>query len=231
MALADDIRSLRDRALADLNAAHDYHTDTKIAWDIIGRVITAGHTFSIRSLTTGSVTTQADLAGKAQGYVAEQLAEATFQQFISIFENYFFDLLRLWLLAYPKSLSGKKVDFKDVLDAPDKDAITSRVVSKEVNEILYERPTGWFEYLEEKAKLGCPTQGEIGKIAEAKASRDVLVHNRGVANKAYESKAEKRARYKDGQRIDIPEYYHRETWELLRKVVTDISNAAIAKVP
>src|ERR1035437_3067579 len=82
MALADEIRSLRDRALADLNAAHDYYTDTKIAWDIIGRVITAGHTFSIRSLTTGAVTTQADLAGKAQGYVAEQLAEATFQQFI-----------------------------------------------------------------------------------------------------------------------------------------------------
>ena len=70
-----------------------------------------------------------------------------------------------------------------------------------------------------------------GKIAEAKASRDVLVHNRGVASKTYESKAGKLARYKDGQRIDIPEYYHRQTWELLRKVVMDISNAAIAKVP
>jgi len=116
-----------------------------------------------------------------------------------------------------------------VLDAPDKDAITSRVVSKEVNEILYDRPTGWFEYLEDKAKLGCPTQDEIGKIAEAKASRDVLVHNRGVASKTYESKAGAIGRYKEGQRIDIPEHYHRETWELLRKVVTDISNAAIAK--
>ena len=35
MALADDIRALRDRVLADLNAAHDYYTDTKIAWDIV----------------------------------------------------------------------------------------------------------------------------------------------------------------------------------------------------
>lgn len=56
--------------------------------------------------------------------MAEQLAEATFQQFIAIFENYFFDLLRLWLMAYPQSLVGKKVDFKAILDAPDKDAIT-----------------------------------------------------------------------------------------------------------
>ena len=231
MALADDIRALRDRALADLNAAHDYYTDTKIAWQIVHKAIQAGDAFSIRNAATGTVTTQANLAGKARGYVKEQLAEATFQQFISIFENYFFDLLRLWLMAYPQNLIGKKVDFKAVLDAPDKDAITLLVVNKELNEVLYDRPSGWFAYLEEKAKLGCPTPDEIEKIAEAKASRDVLVHNRGVAGKTYESKAGKLARYKDGQRIEIPEHYHRETWDLIRKVITDISNAAIAKVP
>jgi hypothetical protein len=229
MALAADITALRDRALADLSAAHDYYTDTKIAWDIVRRFIDSGQTLSVRNMTTGTVTTHVELAGKSRGYVAEQLAEATFQQFISIFENYFFDLVRLWLTTYPKSLSGKKVDFKDVLDAPDKDAITARVVSKEVNEILYDRPTGWFDYLEDKAKLGCPTQDEIARIAEAKASRDVLVHNRGVASKTYESKAGTLGRYKDGQRIDIPEHYHRQTWELLCKVVSDLSGAAIAK--
>src|SRR5258707_694372 len=120
MALADDIHSLRDRVLADLNAAHDYYTDTKIAWDIVRRVIATGHTFSIRNTTTGTVTTQAELAGKARGYVLEQLTEATFQQFISIFENFFLDLLRLWLLAYPQSLKGKKVDFEAVLDSPER---------------------------------------------------------------------------------------------------------------
>jgi hypothetical protein len=231
MALAADIAALRERALGDLKAAHDYYTDTKIAWDIVRRYIASGQTLSIRNMTTGTVTTHVELAGKSRGYVAEQLAEATFGQFISIFENYFFDLLRRWLIAYPKNLSGKKVDFTDVLEAPDKDAVTAQVVNKEVGEILYDRPTGWFIYLEEKARLGCPTPDEIGKFSEAKASRDVLVHNRGVASKTYESKSGNLARYKDGQRIDIPEHYHRATWELLRKLVTDISNAAIAKAP
>lgn len=230
MALADAIRALRDRVLADLSAAHDYYTDTKIAWDIVSRAIAAGQTLSIRNMTTGTVTTHADLAGKARGYVAEQLAEATFQQFISIFEDFFLDLLRLWLLAYPQSLGGKKVDFQAVLDAPDKDAIALLVINKELNEILYDRPAGWFKYLEDKAKLGCPTADEIDRIAEAKASRDVLVHNRGVTSKIYESKAGRFARHKDGQRMDIPEHYHRETWELIRKVISDISNAGIAKV-
>src|SRR5437764_10927340 len=64
MALADEIRALRDRVLADLNDAHDYYTDTKIAWDIVRQVIAVGHTFSIRNMTTGTVSTQADLASK-----------------------------------------------------------------------------------------------------------------------------------------------------------------------
>ena len=56
--------------------------------------------------------------------MTEQLAQATFQQFISIFENFFFDFLRLWLQAYPQNLFGKKLDFKAAWEAPDKDAIT-----------------------------------------------------------------------------------------------------------
>lgn len=230
MSLADDVRALRDRVVADLIGAHDYYTDTRIAWEIVANAVATGQTLTFRNLTTGTVTTQADLAAKARGYVTEQLTEATFQQFISIFENFFFDLLRLWLMAYPQSLMGKQVDFKAVLDAPDKDAITLLVVNKELNELLYDRPAGWFAYLEGKVKLGCPTADEIDRIAEAKASRDVLIHNRGVASKTYESKAGKLARYKEGQSIDIPEQYHRETWELIRKVITDVAEAASAKV-
>jgi hypothetical protein len=229
MTLADDIRALRSRALADLDAAHEYYTDTKIAWDIVGENIHAGRQFAIRNAATGAVTTQDDLANKADGYVSVQLAGATFQQFIATFENYLLDLLRLWLTAYPQSLASKTIDFKTVLEAPDKDAITDLIVDKELNEILYQRPSAWFAYLENRAKLGCPTPDEIDRITEAKASRDVLAHNRGVANKTYETKAGRLARYKEGQLMDIPEHYHRETWQLLRKVIADISDAAIGK--
>jgi len=116
------------------------------------------------------------------------------------------------------------------LDAPDKDAITSLVVRRELNEVLYDRPAGSFDYLESKAKLGCPSVAEIERIAEAKASRDVLVHGRGIVGKTYESRAGNLARWKDGERIAITDQYHRETWSLLRKVIADVSNAGIAKV-
>jgi hypothetical protein len=230
MALSDEIRALRDQILADLAAAHDYYADTKIAWRIVHTVVAKGHTFTIRNTTTGTVTTQTELTAKTREYVAGQLPEATFQQFISILENFYFDLLRLWLTAYPHSLGKKMVDFKTILELPDKDAIAGFVIRKELNELLYDRPAEWFAYLEDKVKLGCPNASEIERIAEAKASRDVLVHNKGIVNKVYESKAGNLARFHEGDRIRIPERYHRETWELIRKVVSEVSNAAIAKL-
>src|SRR5260370_39323927 len=83
MALADELRALRDRVLAALTAAHDYYADTKKAWEIVDGFVARGETFTVKNIVTGTETTQADLAGKARGYISEQLPEATFQQFIS----------------------------------------------------------------------------------------------------------------------------------------------------
>jgi hypothetical protein len=230
MALSDEIRAIRDRTLADLNSAHDYYVDTQAAWHLVEDVISEGRKLQSINSATGTTTTEAELVSKSRGYVTEQLTQATFQQFISLFESYFFDLLRIWLTAYPHSLSSKKLDFKSVLEAPDKEAITELVVTKEVNEIMYDRPSGWFDYLETKVKLGCPSVGEIDRITEAKASRDVIVHGRGMVGPTYLAKAGGLARFQLGDRIEIPEPYHRLTWELLHKVVADVSDAAIAKV-
>lgn len=231
MPVADDLRALRDRALTDLDACHDYHYDSKIAWRLVHKLklSPAGRKFIIRNRTTGTATTQDDLADKARGYVADQLTEATFQQFLAIFEAFLADLLRLWLRAYPGSLGRKQVEFAEILAAPDKETLTLLVVDKELQSIMHGPPRAWFEYLATKAKLGCPTAGEIDRIVEAKATRDVLIHNRGIANKTYVAKADVLARFKDGERVVVTESYHRDVWILIRKVAADFADAAIAK--
>ena len=176
------------------------------------------------------MTTQSDLSRRARGYVTRQLTEATFQQFISTFESYFFDLLRLWLTAYPQSLGGRKVDFKAVLDAPDKDSITHLVISKELNEVLYERPAEWFAYLQEKVKLGCPSAIEIEQIAEAKATRDVLIHNRGSPAGPMRSRQAASPGSRPAKRSTSRIITTGNVWSLFRKLVSDLSAAAIAKV-
>jgi len=230
MALADDILTLRDRAILDLTSAHDYFADTVLAWDLVRLYVSTGGMVNQQNVVTGTTSSAGDLLDRAPSYIAMTLTESTFQHFIAIFESYFFDLLRLWLLAYPQSLSGKKVDFKTVLELPDKEALTLYVVNRELNEVLYERPAAWFAYLEEKVKLGCPAAEEIDRLAEAKATRDVLAHNRGIVGKSYVAKAGSLARFKIGERIDLSEPYHRAVWELLCKLVEDVSDAAVAKV-
>jgi hypothetical protein len=211
MTLVDELRLLRARVLSELSDAHDYYTETLAAWKIVEEVIDAGRTLAIRSTMTGTITTHVELPDKARRYSAEQLPEATFQQFISLFESFLFDLLRLWLSAHPRSLVEKMMPVKDLLDAPDRDFALQSVVDRELVEISYKRPADWFEYLDRRIKLGCPTPDEIERFSEAKATRDVLVHSRGIVGKTYLFKAGRLARFKEGMRIDITDQYHRET--------------------
>jgi len=48
MALVDDIRAMQSRALADLDASHDYYAETKVAWNIVGKVVEAGNSTTVR---------------------------------------------------------------------------------------------------------------------------------------------------------------------------------------
>jgi hypothetical protein len=183
----------------------------------------------LRNYTTGTTVNEKTLLTLWQQYEPGYLASATFQHFVSLFEDFFFDLLRLWLAAYPGSLSKKQLEFGTVLKAPDKSSIVLSVVDKELNELKYERVADWFAYLERLAKLGCPTAAEIAKLAEIKATRDILVHNKGIVNATYLDKSGSLARVKEGENLELPGPYHRESWETIKKVVGDLSDAVSKK--
>jgi hypothetical protein len=230
MTLANEIRDLEVRSLSALEVGHNYYTYTKGVWRLMQRTVKEGRRFTIRNMTTGTSADEQTLLGLAQQYITEYHTSFTFQHFVSLFEDWLFELLRLWLLAYPRSLAGRQVDFLAVLQAPDKAAIALAVVDKELNDLKYKRVSEWFAYLEKLAHLGTPTADEIERLAEIKASRDILVHNKGVVNATYLAKAGARSRYHLGERLEIPGRYHRETWETIRRLVQDVSEAAHKKL-
>jgi hypothetical protein len=205
-------------------------TTTKRVWRLLQRNVKEGLQFSFRNLTTGTKVDEQVLLGRAQLYVTDYLTSSTFQHFVSLFEEFFFGLLRLWLLAYPGSLSKKQVEMGTILGAPDVNWIVSNVVDRELNERKYERVTDWFAYLEKVAKLGCPEPDDIDRLAEIKASRDTLVHSRGVANETYLAKSGSGARCQIGERLEFSDQYHRESWETIKRIVRDVSDAAIRKI-
>jgi hypothetical protein len=229
MPLSDDIRALRDRTLADLDAAHDYFFHTEAAWNVVRQAVTALPPFSVQNLLTGTALSGAELAVRGSGYVSGSLTEATFQQFLATFEAFVGDLLRLWLTAYPRGIGGKTVKLEDALDAGDLPTLVARLVDHEIAEVTYKSTRTVFLYLERRVGLPLPAAADIDRLAEAKATRDVLVHNRGVADAEYRVKAGALARHPAGERVEIPKPYHRETWELVKQLITQVADAAAGK--
>ncbi|MCA9000245.1 MAG: hypothetical protein KDA80_24820 [Planctomycetaceae bacterium] len=230
MSLTDEISEIRDRSLAALDASHDYFTNSKTAWRIVQQVVRGGNTFEIRNQTTGSQTDGTEIAHLAQQYVTGYLASATFQDFVAIFERFVFEFLTAWLTEYPRSLAGQQLKFQTVLDAADKSEVMAFVVEREVTGLAYKKVSDWFQYLEKLVNLGCPSEELIRQIVEIKASRDVLVHNSGIVNAIYVSKSGELARFVAGDKLELPESYHRQSWELIKQLVTEVANSAIEKL-
>jgi hypothetical protein len=230
MAVTDEIAVVRDRTLSGLTAAIDFLDHNLVVWRSFADSVAAGHTLDFTNTTTGTRTNQNDLVRLSDPYTNDYLLPFTFQRILALFETFFFDLLRVLLRHEPRRLSKKTVEFGTILAAPNRDVLILSVVDRELNEVKYRKVAEWFEFLESTVRLGCPAVDEIEQLAEMKASRDILEHNAGEINEVYLAKAGARARYKVGERLEIPDPYLRTCWTLLRKIVEDVVTAATARL-
>jgi hypothetical protein len=232
------LANLSDRVVSDLRAAHDYHAHTVAVWRMVLELAGEGRTIDVSNFVTGTTVGAGELADLGPVYVQTYLAESVFQHCVTLFEDFVFGLIGIWLSAYPKGLgrgdsrdrSERTIPLKIVLDAPDRDAIIRTVVDRELDRLKYERIDAWFAYLHDRVKLELPTSEQIRQLAEIKASRDLLVHNRGIVNATYLDKAGILARYRDGDQIEIREAYLTESWSLISQVVTDLATGAMGKL-
>lgn len=188
-----------------------------------------GETFTVTSRLTGTVTDHLVLAGRAERYVVGHLRSSVFQQLVSAFEDFVFDLLRLWLADHPGSLYRRQVDLETVLNAPDTAAVLHAVKDRELNELKYKRVADWFAYLGKLVPVSRPTPDQIQGLTEAKASRDLLMHNKGAVNATYRAKAGPRARHQIGELLELPDQYFRDTATLVKQVIDEVIREVAAK--
>ena len=216
--LADRVRARRDRAIADLGAIYDYHTDMIAAWTVASAEFAAGRgvLYPNRPVTNTPVTA-ADLLARTHNYLAVRHTQATFLSVLGAFEEYLADLLRIWLTAYPRSMGENQVKVRTIVDLPDKDAILAAIVDQELRAVTFDKPAEWFDYLASRTKVRCTT-ADIAIFTEAKAGRDVIAHNAGLVNRTYLFKAGSLARFNVGEKLDVPEPYHRDVWATVRRL-------------
>lgn len=230
MPVTDELRAIAEHADRELDAVHDFFEHSKIVWRSFQILVGEGHKVSYENLATGTRIDQDGLVRLAPQYTREYLATFTFRQFVSAVEAFLFNFLHRLLLHNPWQLSDKQLPFSTVLKAANRDEIVSGVILKQLNELKYEQLRDWFAAINKAVQLDCPTEDEIEALAEIKATRDLLEHNAGVVNEIYRRKAGRRARYEIGDYVEIEDAYHLGSWRLIKKVVGDVTSAAVGRL-
>jgi hypothetical protein len=227
VAVVDDIEALAARAISDLDDLHDFGAHLHVMWTRFRLWVQAGNTLQSRNNKTASVVSERDLIKRYARYRTKYVQALSFVQLSTVFEAFLFDFLRLMLTNEPRHLAQKKqIEVSLALSAVDREALVLLIAERELNELKYDRPRAWFDYMNRIVKLGCPAEDEIERIAEIKAARDLLIHNSGFVNKTYLEKAGAKARFSVGEKVVIDDQYFDECWQLAKKLVEDITNAA-----
>jgi hypothetical protein len=104
---------------------------------------------------------------------------------IAEIELFLTDTLYCIFKAFPKKIKNMKLDFNDIVDKSS-DEIIQIASEKYVNELMYKKP---LDYLESFCQVASIDSGLVMKywpsFIEAKARRDLGIHNNWVANETY----------------------------------------------
>ena len=243
MSLHDEIRSPSAQVIDRLDASREFYVHTRQAWRLVQQLARKGRPVGIVDLTTKRALPAEDLERRAQRYATVRLAESVFRDLSGLMEDWFIGLISAWLTEYPEDLDldfdpatgrrrGRKeeevqIPLSRLLYLGDRAAVLGGLIEKITRDLTYERPDKWFRYIDRRVSLGCPDAAQRDKLAEMKAARDCLEHNRGVVNRDYINKAGRAARYAEGDRVQIDEPYLLECFELLRGVIEAMTVAAV----
>ncbi|MDP6634976.1 MAG: hypothetical protein QGG42_08775 [Phycisphaerae bacterium] len=124
-----------------------------------------------------------------------------------LMEDAFKDLVSIVLHELPDKIADKKnVRISMVLSCSTLEEVRSRTISWFINELSYESPKRYAEIVSNFFGFNLLDIPCFPQYRELKASRDVLVHNGGIANSLYQEKAGDLARANPGNPliVDIP---------------------------
>lgn len=135
-------------------------------------------------------------------------------QLVTIMETLMNDVLKSILIEYPNKIpSKKKIDVECVLSSNSIEQAKLIIVDGILNDIAYKSPkdyAGEFEYYTGVNLLESPI---FHKYIELKATRDIHIHNGGIANDIYLAKAGVSARVKSGEYLPVTIQYFLSSYE------------------
>jgi len=229
-AMKKQAKDITELYLSKMEEILEFRAFTQLAYLKLNQAIDMGFKFKAQLTPTGKSLDQEQIKQRINKYESGFLPILSFQHSVSIFESWFFDILRYLLKDRNRINKKRKLEVGEVLKSQSIDEIVYKIIEEELNEVRYKKVADWFEYPSSFVNINIPNETEIKKISEIKASRDILVHNEGNANQIYIIKAGELSRAKDGDPLSFDHLYVFESWKVLRNVMESVGNAISSKI-
>ncbi len=173
-----------------------------------------GYKPSKESILTSHPYSKEGLTGRYNYLMHTQLPVSGIFQLSMVMEVLFSSLIRELVLEFPEKLSSKKlVPVSDILKAATLVEIHLSITDKLLTELSYKSPREFAEEAETYLSVNLLECAAYHAYIEMKATRDILIHNFGVANDTYISKAGTHARVRTGQELPVSQVYFLEAYE------------------
>jgi hypothetical protein len=160
-----------------------------------------------------------DLLLKYQFLAYQQLSVNGLVQLVTIVETMLGDVVRAVVVRYPQKLGGKRTfSIQAVLESTSLEEVHLRATDALLNELAYKSPSEFADSVQSLLSvnlLECPA---FHRYMEVKATRDIFVHNQGVANDVYIRKAGSHARVKSRMKLPADIKYFLESYECCLQV-------------
>lgn len=155
-----------------------------------------------------------ELLSKYQFLAFHQLSVNALVQLITLVETMLGDLVRAVVVRYPQKLGAKRsIPIQAVLESTSMEEVHIRATDALLNELAFKSPAEFAEQVDQLLSvklLECPA---FHRYMEVKATRDIFIHNRGIANDVYCRKAGTHGRVKSGMALPADIQYFLESYE------------------
>ena len=224
------IKEITDLYISKMEEIFEFRAVTQRAYIHFNSSVDHELKLNAKLIETGKIINQDQMKNKIINYESDFLPKFSFQHAVSIFEAWYFDVLRYLLTDNNRLNKKRKIEVGEIVSCGSLEELKNKIIEAELNEIRYRKPAEWFKYLGSFVNISAPVSEQIDKICEIKASRDILVHNEGICNQIYLSKAREMARTENNKKLCFDHTYVFESWKVLRETIETVGYEVSKKI-
>jgi len=166
------------------------------------------------SIPTTRTYRKEQLLSKYQFLAFHQLSVNALVQLVTLVETMLGDVVRAVIVRYPQKLGAKRtLSIQAVLESTSLGEVHLRATDALLNELAYKSPAEFAEAVQPLLSINLLECPAFHRYVEVKATRDIFIHNRGIANDVYLRKAGSHARVKVGMALPADIQYFLESYE------------------